>query len=224
MQERVVAHGAHLGIALDGDADRLIMADEAGAVIDGDQLMGLIARSWAESRRLAGGGIAATVMSNLGLERFLAGIGIALDRAPVGDRYVVELMRAKGYNVGGEQSGHVVLSDYATTGDGLVAALQVLAVVLQRARPASEVCRVFAPMPQKLRNVRLNGADPMKADSVRAAIAAAEFTLKGTGRLLVSKSGTEPLVRVMVEGADAGEVDHLCQQIAGAVQAAMGRA
>ncbi len=217
MQEQVVAHGAHCGIALDGDADRLIMVDEHGAVIDGDQLMGLIARSWAEEQRLAGGGIAATVMSNLGLERFLGGLGIRLDRAPVGDRYVVELMRAKGYNVGGEQSGHVVLSDYATTGDGLVAALQVLAVVLQRGRPASEVCRVFAPMPQKLRNVRLNSGDPMRAESVKAAIAAAEGALAGTGRLLVRKSGTEPLVRVMAEGEDEAMVARVVEDVAAAI-------
>jgi phosphoglucosamine mutase len=210
-------HGADLGLALDGDADRLIMCDEHGQLIDGDQILALIARSWADAGRLAGGGVVATVMSNLGLERFLQGRGLALHRTAVGDRYVVEKMRADGFNVGGEQSGHMILSDYATTGDGLLAALQVLAVLIEQGRPASEVCRVFTPLPQKLRNVRFSGASPLEAASIRSAIAAAEITLAGTGRLLIRKSGTEPLVRVMAEGEDevliGAIVDDLCAQI-----------
>ncbi len=222
MQEQVVAHGAHLGIALDGDADRLIMVDEQGRAIDGDQVIALIARSWAEGKRLAGGGVAGTVMSNLGLERFLGGLGLALARAAVGDRYVLELMRQHGYNVGGEQSGHIILADYTTTGDGLIAALQVLAVILQRGRPASEVCRVFAPLPQTLRNVRLAGGDPMKTPAVQDAIRAAESALAGTGRLLVRKSGTEPVVRVMAEGEDAATVARVVDDLAGAIARAAG--
>jgi phosphoglucosamine mutase len=217
-------HGADLGLALDGDADRLIMCDEHGQLIDGDQILALIARSWGDAGRLTGGGVVATVMSNLGLERFLQGRGLALHRTAVGDRYVVEKMRADGFNVGGEQSGHMILSDYATTGDGLLAALQVLAVLIEQGRPASEVCRVFTPLPQKLRNVRFSGDSPLEAASIRSAIAAAEVTLAGTGRLLIRKSGTEPLVRVMAEGEDevliGHIVDDLCAQIglaAGAV-------
>jgi phosphoglucosamine mutase len=212
--------GAHLGIALDGDADRLILSDETGAMIDGDQVLALIAASWHQSGRLAGGGVAATVMSNLGLERFLAARGLRLDRTKVGDRYVVEHMRASGLNVGGEQSGHMVLADYATTGDGLLAALQVLAVLVTQGKPASEVMRVFAPLPQKLRSVRFAGAAPLAHPSVRAAIAEAEAELAGTGRLLIRPSGTEPVVRVMAEGEDAELiarlVDFLCERIAAA--------
>ncbi len=216
--EQVLKHGAHVGLALDGDADRLIMSDEKGQIIDGDQVLGLIARSFHANGRLTGGGIVATVMSNLGLERFLAGQGLVLHRTNVGDRYVVEKMRADGINVGGEQSGHMILSDYATTGDGLLAALQVLAVLVDDGRPASEVCSVFAPYPQLLKNVRFTGDSPLDKPSVQAAIADAEALLADHGRLLIRKSGTEPLIRVMAEGPDEAQVlsivDALCAEIA----------
>ena len=215
---QVLQHGAHLGIALDGDADRLILADEKGAIIDGDQVLGLIARSWGDAGRLTGGGIVATVMSNLGLERFLNGRGLALHRTSVGDRYVVEKMRASGINVGGEQSGHMIMSDYATTGDGLLAALQVLAVLVEAGRPASEVCNAFTPLPQLLKNVRFAGDSPLEKPSVQSAIADAEAELADTGRLLIRKSGTEPLIRVMAEGETLAQVsrivDALCAEIA----------
>jgi phosphoglucosamine mutase len=211
-------HGAHLGLALDGDADRLIVCDENGAIVDGDQILALIARSWGRAGRLSGPGIVATVMSNLGLERYLAGRGLILHRTRVGDRYVVEKMRADGLNVGGEQSGHVILSDYGTTGDGLLAALQVLAVLVEAGGPASAVTRLFQPLPQKLSSVRFAGASPLQAPSVRAAIAEAEAALAGSGRLLIRASGTEPVVRVMAEGEDADLVarlvEHLCARIA----------
>src|SRR4029453_3702790 len=193
MQNAVRESHADFGIALDGDADRVIAVDERGELFDGDQLMALIARSWRGAELLRGNAIIATVMSNLGLERYLKQLSLALVRTPVGDRYVVERMRESGCNIGGEQSGHIILSDYTTTGDGLIAALQVLAMIMQRGRPASEVCRVFAPLPQTLRNVRLNGADPMKTPAVQAAIRAAEAALAGGGRLLVRRSGTEPV-------------------------------
>jgi phosphoglucosamine mutase len=219
---QVVEHGADLGIALDGDADRLQLADEHGELIDGDQILGLIARSWAGADRLRGSGIAATVMSNLGLERFLAGQGLTLDRTQVGDRYVAERMRAQGMNVGGEQSGHVILSDFATTGDGLVAALQVLAVVVERGRPASEVCRVFTPLPQRLKNVRFAGTCPLGDRQIQAAIRSAEATLNGHGRLLIRESGTEPVIRVMAEAEDEAVVtrvvDDLCAIIKNAAE------
>ena len=221
MREAVVVHNADLGIALDGDADRLIMADEHGQQIDGDQLMGVIAESWAASGRLDGGGIVATVMSNLGLERHLDRLGLSLARTAVGDRYVVEHMRANGFNLGGEQSGHIVLSDYATTGDGTAAALQVLAVIQQRGGPASEICRAFTPVPQILRNVRYSvtgGANPLEVESVKRAIGEAERRLSQTGRLVIRKSGTEPLIRVMAEGDDealvASVVDAVCDKVA----------
>ncbi len=221
MQELVVTHGADLGIALDGDADRLILADEHGERIDGDQLMALIGGSWADAGRLAGGGIVATVMSNLGLERYLEGKGQTLHRTKVGDRYVVEAMRAKGFNVGGEQSGHVVLSDFATTGDGLVAALQVLAVIQQSGKPASEVCRVFEPVPQLLQNVRYAAgggqSTPLDNALVQAAIKRGEKTLGKSGRLVIRKSGTEPLIRVMGEGDDATLVKTVVGEIVDAV-------
>ncbi|MGF1595035.1 MAG: phosphoglucosamine mutase [Kiloniellaceae bacterium] len=213
MQEAVATHKADLGIALDGDADRAILADEKGSVIDGDQVMALVGRSWLDQGRLAGGAVVATVMSNLGLERFLNGLGVGLVRTPVGDRYVVERMRAGGYNVGGEQSGHIVLSDFATTGDGLIAALQVLAVVVQSGRPASEVTRLFEPLPQLLRNVRFNGGAPLEDDEVQAAIRAGEARLGDAGRLVIRKSGTEPLIRVMAEGDDASLVDQVVGEI-----------
>ncbi len=220
LQEQVVTHGADLGIALDGDADRLIMVDEAGRAIDGDQLMALIASSWARAQSLKGGGVVATVMSNLGMERHLKGLGLHLARTPVGDRYVVELMRQRGYNVGGEQSGHVVLSDYSTTGDGLIAALQVLAVLIQAGgRAASEVCRVFQPVPQTLTNVRFaTGSAPLEAVAVRDAIREGEARLNGSGRVLIRKSGTEPVIRVMAEGDDEGLVHRVVGDIAAAIQ------
>ncbi|HSE76823.1 MAG TPA: phosphoglucosamine mutase [Alphaproteobacteria bacterium] len=220
LQTQVVAHGADLGVALDGDADRLIMVDEHGARIDGDQIMALIARSWAKGGALKGAGIVGTVMSNLGLERFLGGLGLGFERAPVGDRYVLERMRAGGYNVGGEQSGHVILSDYATTGDGLIAALQVLAVLVEAARPASEVGRVFTPLPQVLKNVRFNGGAPLENAAVQRAIDGAEARLGAEGRLLIRKSGTEPVIRVMAEGEDETVVSQIVDGICGAIEAA----
>ncbi len=207
MQEAVITHSADFGIALDGDADRAILADERGQIVDGDQVMALVARSWLRDGRLAGGAVVATVMSNLGLERLLNDLGIGLERTPVGDRYVVERMRAGGFNVGGEQSGHIVLTDFATTGDGLIAALQVLAVVVEAGRPASEVTRLFVPLPQLLRNVRFNGGQPLEDDRVRAAIRDGESRLGKAGRLVIRKSGTEPLIRVMAEGEDEALID-----------------
>jgi phosphoglucosamine mutase len=213
----VLAHGADLGMALDGDADRVLLADERGALIDGDQVLALIGQAWARDGRLRGGGIVATVMSNLGLERFLAAQGIILHRAAVGDRYVMEIMRETGCNIGGEQSGHMILSDFATTGDGLVAALQVLATIAQEKRPASEVCRRFTPLPQLLKNVRFRGESPLQHPLVIAARARAEEMLDGRGRLLLRPSGTEPLIRVMAEADDEAlvhrVVDTLCTVI-----------
>ena len=218
----VAEHNADLGIALDGDADRLIMADERGEIIDGDQVLGLIGRSWQESGKLRGEGIVATVMSNLGLERFLGGRGLKLHRTQVGDRYVAEYMRAHGLNIGGEQSGHLILSDFATTGDGLLAALQVLAVLVERQRSASEVCQVFQRLPQRLKNVRYSGVSPLRLETVRRDISAAEARLNGSGRVLIRESGTEPLIRVMAEGEDEAMVsevvDSLCAVIADAVR------
>ncbi len=207
MQEAVITQSADFGIALDGDADRAILADERGQIVDGDQVMALVARSWLRDGRLAGDAVVATVMSNLGLERFLNDLGVGLERTPVGDRYVVERMRAGGFNVGGEQSGHIVLTDFATTGDGLIAALQVLAVVVEAGRPASEVTRLFVPLPQLLRNVRFNGGQPLEDDRVRAAIRDGESRLGKAGRLVIRKSGTEPLIRVMAEGEDEALID-----------------
>jgi phosphoglucosamine mutase len=214
--------GAQIGIALDGDADRLIVVDERGQVIDGDQLMAVIAQSWATSGRLKNGSVTATVMSNLGLERFLGSCGIALKRTAVGDRYVVEEMRRSGDNLGGEQSGHIILTDFATTGDGLMAALQALAVLVQSGRPASEALRLFQPLPQYLKNVRYKAgaALPLDQDSVKAAIKAGEAELIGKGRLLIRKSGTEPLIRVMAEGEDEALVLRVVGYIAKAVEAA----
>jgi phosphoglucosamine mutase len=219
---QVVEHGAQLGIALDGDADRLLIADEKGELIDGDQILALIAQSWAANGRLRGNGIVATVMSNLGLERHLTSCGIALHRTKVGDRYVVERMREQQMNVGGEQSGHVILSDFATTGDGLLAALQVLAVIVEQGRSAREVCRVFTPLPQLLKNVRFTGTSPLSSKRIQQAIAAAEAALSGSGRLLIRESGTEPLIRVMAEAEDEAlierVVDELCATIAAATR------
>jgi len=214
----VLAQNADFGMALDGDADRVILCDEHGQLIDGDQVLALIAESWAADGRLRGGGIVATVMSNLGLERLLEARGIALHRARVGDRYVMEMMRAENINVGGEQSGHMILSDFATTGDGLVAALQVLATIVTERRPASEVCRRFAPLPQRLQNVRFQGASPLLNPEVMEAVRDAERLLGTSGRLLLRPSGTEPVIRVMAEAEDAALVEHivssLCARIA----------
>ncbi|MGE3907586.1 MAG: phosphoglucosamine mutase [Reyranellaceae bacterium] len=221
MARQVVAHGADLGIALDGDADRLVMADETGRLIDGDQLMGVIADAWRADGRLRGDCLVSTVMSNLGLERFLASRALKLVRTQVGDRYVLERMRADGCNLGGEQSGHIIMSDYATTGDGLMAALQALAVLVQERRPASEVFRVFEPVPQLLKNVRVSdialAAATLDSDPVRQAIAAGESALDGRGRLLIRRSGTEPLIRVMAEGDDEAVVRRVVDDIAGII-------
>jgi phosphoglucosamine mutase len=221
LQETVVASGADIGLALDGDADRLIVADEKGELVDGDQLMALIALGMHRRGELRGEAVVATVMSNLGLERKLAEAGLQLHRTKVGDRYVLEEMRARGCNVGGEQSGHIILADHATTGDGLVAGLQVLAALVEAKRPASELLRQFEPLPQLLKNVRFNGAsEPLEADSVRKRIAAAEAELEGRGRLVIRKSGTEPLIRVMAEGDDPALVERLVDDICEAVQSA----
>ncbi|MDB5720429.1 MAG: phosphoglucosamine mutase [Alphaproteobacteria bacterium] len=220
LQRRVVEEGAQLGIALDGDADRVIVVDEKGRIVDGDQLMAAIGLSWAKRGLLRGGGIVATVMSNLGLERFLAGHGLELIRTQVGDRYVLEAMREGGYNVGGEQSGHIILSDYATTGDGLVASLQILAFLIQSGKPASELLHLFDPLPQLLKNVRFGGDAPLDSDTVKSAIAAGEARLEGSGRLVIRKSGTEPLIRVMAEGEDDRIVEEVVDSICEAVKAA----
>ena len=218
--EAVVAAGADIGIALDGDADRLIVVDERGRVVDGDQLMATIAAGWARQGRLAGGGLVATVMSNLGLERHLAAQGLGLVRTAVGDRHVLEAMRARGYNVGGEQSGHIILADYGTTGDGLVAALQILAEVKRASAPASEVLRRFEPLPQLLKNVRFKGGRPLDDAAVKAVIAGAEDELSGSGRLVIRPSGTEPVIRVMAEGDDRGQVERVVDRICDAVRSA----
>ena len=221
MQETVVASGADIGLALDGDADRLIVCDEKGQLVDGDQLMALIALGMERRGELKGGAVVATVMSNLGLERRLEAAGLALHRTKVGDRYVLEQMRALGCNIGGEQSGHIILADHATTGDGLVAGLQVLAALVDGKRPASDLLRQFEPLPQLLKNVRFNGgAEPLEADSVRKRIAAAEAELEGKGRLVIRKSGTEPLIRVMAEGDDPALVERVVNDICEAVQSA----
>ena len=217
LQETVVASGADIGLALDGDADRLIVVDETGRIVDGDQLMALIATSWARAGKLKGGGLAATVMSNLGLERRLQADGLTLGRAKVGDRYVLEMMRAQGFNVGGEQSGHIILSDYATTGDGLMAGLQILAELVQSGRSASELLHVFDPVPQLLKNVRFSGGKPLDDARVKATIADAEAELNGRGRLVIRPSGTEPLIRVMAEGDDEGQVKEVVERICAAV-------
>jgi phosphoglucosamine mutase len=220
LQAKVIETGADLGIALDGDADRLILVDDQGRIIDGDQLMAVIGSSSARRGELRGGGVVATVMSNLGLERFFEGKGIGLIRTQVGDRYVVEEMRAKGYNIGGEQSGHIIMSDHGTTGDGLVAALQILAELVESGQKASALLRQFDPLPQLLKNVRFSGGQPLEATSVKSAIADAEAKLNGKGRLLIRKSGTEPLIRVMAEGEDSTLVETLVDQICEAVRAA----
>jgi phosphoglucosamine mutase len=220
--EAVVAHGAHVGISLDGDADRIMILDETGRVADGDQIMALLAARWAEEGRLAGGALVATVMSNLGLERFLLGRGLRLERTAVGDRYVVERMREGGFNLGGEQSGHIVMTDYATTGDGLVAGLQFLAEMVRTGKPASELTRSFATVPQMLKNVRFTaGARPLEVASVQEVIRASEARIEGLGRILIRKSGTEPLIRVMAECEDEALLAAVVDEIVGAVEAAV---
>ena len=217
----MVEEGADIGIALDGDADRLIVVDENGRPVDGDQIMALIATRMHEKGALKGGGIVATVMSNLGLERYLAGIGLTLERAKVGDRYVLEMMKAGGFNVGGEQSGHMILLDHATTGDGTVAALRVLASLVRSGKKASELLHVFEPVPQLLKNVRYEGGQPLENANVKAVIAAAEAELAGKGRLVIRPSGTEPLIRVMAEGDDQSQVERVVDTICEAVRAAV---
>ena len=211
---------ADIGISLDGDADRCILVDEKGNVVDGDQVMALIATSWHKRGILRGDGLVATIMSNLGLERLMASQKLRLERTRVGDRYVVEAMRSNGYNVGGEQSGHVVLSDFNTTGDGLIAALQVLAVLVQDGGSVSEICRMFDPVPQVLKNVRFAGASPLETDAVKKAIEAAQQKLGNTGRLVIRKSGTEPLIRVMAEGDNADLVSKVVDDIVAEVERA----
>lgn len=218
MQKTVVEHGADLGVALDGDADRVLLSDEKGQLIDGDQLMGMITEYWSKKGLLRGGGLVSTVMSNLGLEKFIESLGLSLIRTQVGDRYVVEHMRSNGYNLGGEQSGHLVMTDYATTGDGLVAALQVLAAILDSGKPASEACRVFEPYPQILENVVFNGESPLDNDEVKAKIAEGENLLAATGRLLIRKSGTEPKIRVMAEGQDQDLVGSVVKDIVSVIE------
>jgi phosphoglucosamine mutase len=220
MCDTVVKEKADLGIALDGDADRVIICDENGHIADGDQLMAMIALHCHQAGTLKGGGIVATEMSNMGLERFLASKRLILARTKVGDRYVVEHMRAHGFNVGGEQSGHIILSDYATTGDGIIAALQVLAYLRDDGRPLSQCGKLFTPMPQLLRNVPYKGTSPLKADKVQQAIETAKKKLGSNGRVFIRESGTEPLVRVMVEGEDQKAIDSLAAQICDSMKSA----
>ena len=218
LQDKVRELRADIGIALDGDADRVVVVDEKANLVDGDQLLAVIAESWRRRGRLLGGGVVATVMSNLGLEKYLASLGLSMIRTAVGDRHVVEHMRRHGFNVGGEQSGHIVLSDFATTGDGLVAALQVLATVVTTGRPVSEICNRFERMPQMLRSVRFANGSPMEDRRVVAAIEAGRARLGATGRLLVRPSGTEPVIRVMAEGEDENLVAAIVGDIVGVVQ------
>ena len=217
--ETIVGHGADVGLCLDGDADRVMILDETGQVADGDQIMALFARRWAEAGRLRDGTLVATVMSNLGLERYMNGVGLRLERTRVGDRYVVERMREGGWNLGGEQSGHIVMTDYATTGDGLLAGLQFLAAMVETGTRASDLARVFETVPQLLKNVRYDGTDPLDAASVKAAISDAEGRLNGKGRLLIRKSGTEPLIRVMAEAEDEGLMRQVVDGIVAEVEA-----
>ncbi|SIQ27259.1 phosphoglucosamine mutase [Rhizobium sp. RU33A] len=213
LQKKVHETRADIGIALDGDADRVIIVDENGTVIDGDQLMAVVAETWAQDGLLRGGGIVATVMSNLGLERFLGDKGLTLARTKVGDRYVVEHMRNHDFNVGGEQSGHIVLADHGTTGDGLVAALQILAAVKRTGKTVSQLCHRFEPVPQLLRNVRFSGGKPLEDAIVKQAIADAEAELAKSGRLVIRPSGTEPLIRVMAEGDDRAQVERIVNEL-----------
>ena len=220
MRAKVREMRADFGIALDGDADRVVMADEKGRIIDGDQILALIARSWSKSGDLKGGGVVGTVMSNMGLDRFLAGMKLKLARAPVGDRYVIEQMRKGGFNVGGEQSGHIILSDFSTTGDGLVAALQVLAVLAADGKPASEAAKLYEPMPQILENVQFRNGSPLEDAKVKSLIEASTARLNGKGRLIVRKSGTERVIRIMAEGEDEGELRDVVRGLAEIVREA----
>ena len=220
LAEAVKTHRAHIGIALDGDADRVIICDENGRIVDGDQIMAMVALDWARRGLLVGGGVVATVMSNLGMERALNAAGLTLERTQVGDRYVMERMRQGGFNMGGEQSGHIILHDYATTGDGLMSALQVLAVLVESGRAMSDLARQFEPVPQLLENVRFTSGKPLQNAGVKAAIAEAEARLDGVGRLLVRPSGTEKLIRVMAEGDDAALVKSVVADVVAAVKAA----
>ena len=214
----VVRRGAQIGIALDGDADRCLLVDEKGELVDGDQIIAIIAASWARQGKLTGGGVAGTVYSNLGLERFLQGLDLKLERTQVGDRYIMERMRAQKFNLGGEQSGHIIMSDFATTGDGLIAALQVLAELVKSGKKMSDLARQFEPAPQKMVNVRFAGGKPLEDAAVKSAIAEAEGRLNGSGRIVVRASGTEPLIRIMAEGDDARLVDQVVGEIAAAVR------
>lgn len=220
LREAVQKYRADIGIALDGDADRCILIDEKGNEIDGDQLIAMVATDWQKRKLLARKGVVTTVMSNLGLEKHLDSLGLKLERTKVGDRYVVEKMRKGGYNLGGEQSGHIVLSDYSTTGDGLIAALQVLAVMVDADKPLSELSRVFEPVPQKLVNVRFSNGAPLENETVRETIAAVEKRLGKSGRLVIRKSGTEPLIRVMAEAEDASDMEKAVNEVADAVRSA----
>ena len=216
----MVEGGADIGIALDGDADRLIVVDEKGRTVDGDQIMALIADRMSDKGVLRGGGVVATVMSNLGLERHLAERGLTLERTKVGDRYVLERMKEGGFNVGGEQSGHMILLDHGTTGDGTIAALRVLSSLVWSGKPASELLHVFDPVPQLLKNVRYDGGSPLDDETVKRVIADAESELSGKGRLVIRASGTEPLIRVMAEGDDADQVETVVDRICDAVRGA----
>lgn len=220
LQAKVVEERADIGIALDGDADRLIVVDEKGAKVDGDQIMALIATRMHEKGALTGGGVVSTVMSNLGLERYFAALGLTLERTKVGDRYVLERMKEGGFNVGGEQSGHMILLDHATTGDGSVAALRVLTSLVRSGKAASDILHLFDPVPQLLKNVRYEGGAPLENAEVKAAIRAAESTLEGNGRLVIRPSGTEPVIRVMAEGDDAAQVEQVVDSVCDAVRAA----
>ena len=222
---KVRESGANVGIALDGDADRVVIADENGQIVDGDQILAVIAGSWNDANRLHGGGVVATIMSNLGLERHLSSLGLPLIRTRVGDRYVVEEMRRGGFNVGGEQSGHVVLSDYTTTGDGLVTALQVLSVVIQSGKPVSEICRRFDPVPQVMKSIRYASGHPLEDQAVKASVEAARLRLANVGRLVIRPSGTEPVIRVMAEGDDEDLIAEVVDDIAASIerQVAMAR-
>jgi phosphoglucosamine mutase len=211
---------ADIGIALDGDADRVLIIDEKGQVVDGDQLMAVVAKSWREDGRLSQPGVVATIMSNLGLERYLGGLGLNLVRTAVGDRYVLEHMREHGYNLGGEQSGHIILSDYMTTGDGLIAALQLLSVVKRLDKPVSEVCHCFEPLPQILKNVRTKGGHPLKSEAVTTVIEAGRLRLGEGGRLVIRPSGTEPVIRVMGEGDDRALVTEVVDDVVDAISRA----
>jgi phosphoglucosamine mutase len=211
--DKVRVADADVGIALDGDGDRVIVVDEKGKIVDGDQLLAVIAQSWAQEGRLSKPGIAVTVMSNLGLERYLAAIGVSTVRTPVGDRHVADAMRERGFNLGGEQSGHIIMTDFATTGDGLVAALQLLAVVKKEDRPVSEVCHRFEPLPQVLRSVPTNGGRPLEDGGVRRLIDDATDRLANRGRLIIRASGTEPVIRVMAEGDDRAMIEAIVEEL-----------